>query len=192
MAEMMRLMSERAAQEPRGWVSAGFKAESNQGYDVYKNRTLDYGNIAYPTFLWTLAAISGTGEDSVANRLSTLAKTWPSLAVKHDHSNESLIKQGDVVELFFATFRGGFVFNEITALKDKDLPTCFNRLCEVMRCVHLLDARLRSGWLKYRGEPVAKWERFFDNTESLKDIWNEGSVYDRATVLVAFFRARSP
>ena len=134
--------------------STHWKPISKHGYDVIKNRTVDYGNIEYAMLLSLFVA-----RDPWCNCcIRTMATDFSSLDPGAQLTEHAIEMQGDVVEIWLAALRGHEFFSpilpELVALSGRQIPDLFNRCCELCRTIHLLDGFLATGWLKYKMERV--------------------------------------
>ena len=175
------------------WVSL-FKVHSQSGFDVRRGAVVDYGNVEYPVLLHCLASLS----PPVAERLAVLQSRWPSLGLslrsimaepspeqtgltcedchRMGVSKRSLILQSDIIEIVLGSLRGEAYYNRtprLSVYQCETLPSVFDQWCQAMRCIHLLDSRLRSGVLKYKSERVDPWITHFENTQQLTELWGK-------------------
>ena len=82
----------------------------------------------------------------------------------------------------------GFASNT-TCVRSLTWPHELTKLVTVLRVIHLLDARLSNGWVKYKCDRIPSWRNInMENIAHLQEIWNDWNPYNKATVLVAFFR----
>ena len=128
--------------------SALWKASSRRGYRVSRNglRTVDYGNREYKTFLLAMATLRPT----VGVLLERVSEKVPSLHPSHADTEKSLLRTGDIVEVFFSGLRGDRMLWLDYLVEDPTrLPALLNRFEAMMQLIHLLDALL-TGRVKYR------------------------------------------
>jgi hypothetical protein len=79
-----------------------FKDLSHEGYDVVSNRKIDYGNFQYKSALICMA-MENAEVHSLMCRFSTVV---PTLHPDYSDTEDSLSKQGDVIEVLMAFCRG--------------------------------------------------------------------------------------
>ena len=78
-----------------------FKEPSFDGYDVFKNRVIDYGNVVYKAFL----IICATWSPPVRDSLERCSQYVPTLQPGSFDTNDSLSNMGDFVEVIYAITR---------------------------------------------------------------------------------------
>ena len=139
-----------------------WKAVSMEGYDVVRNKIIDYGNREYTTIL----AAFMVRDTKIAECVTWLSGHWPSLhPFNSEHTNHSVEMQADIIEIVMAALRGHDLFCEVlTPLYERISQfryprlQVFQYLCNVAQCVQYLDASLLTGWLKFRQARVPKLE----------------------------------
>ena len=73
------------------------------------------------------------------------------------HSEDSVERQGDVIEIFMFSLRGDVIpgSSGLPTHPEQHFPELFNKFVQIMRAVHMFTARLRTGKVKWRrGELV--------------------------------------
>ena len=153
--KLARSTKQQCASGVKSWEACGFKYLSYQGYDVTGHlRAVDYGNYEYLSVLefWSLR------EPKIWKSLNSMRDAWPTLldlwhAAKTQRHVERL---ADIVEIVMGALRGEDWFHE--CIGEKRLPDLSALHVALCRLVQLLNARLTTGYLKYKREPLTKFE----------------------------------
>ena len=137
-----------------GWIYR-WKVLSQNGYDVHKNRWVDYGNAEYASLFGFLYL----HDDSLKKYLDFLITYWPSLGPSCN-SEHAYSMKGDVLEICLAALRGDQLFVDhfkSTLVRDGlTLPEVSDYLVQLCRFLHLMNASLVTGRLKWNDRKVAK------------------------------------
>ena len=139
-----------------------WKRLSHLGYDVIKNRLVDYGNKEYGAVVQALALL----DDDFKVLLEYLVKYyWPSLDAfdpEHLTSENGIEKKGDLIEIFLAVLRGdrqylfGAKLQRQLISDGLTLPVVFQHLCDLCRLTQYLDSCLCSGFVKASKRHITK------------------------------------
>ena len=187
--QLARSTKQQCASGVKSWEACGFKYLSYQGYDVIcDTRAVDYGNYEYLAVLefWSLR------EPKIWESLNSMRDAWPTvLDLWHTAKTERHVERlADVVEIVMGALRGGAWFHDcIVRLPEKRLPVLFALHVALCRLVQLLNARLTTGYLKYKREPLTK----LDVPCMFSDLWiaagKRNSGYSSGLLLCGLLRA---
>ena len=123
------------------------KELSHKGYDVHKNRWVDYGNAEYASLFGFLYL----HDDLLKEYLDFIIEYWPSLGPNCD-SEHAYSMKGDVLEICLAALRGDQLFvDHFKSKLDRDgltLPEVSDYFIQLCRFLHLMNASLVTGRLK--------------------------------------------
>ena len=130
-----------------------WKIVLHDGYDIVHGRQVDYGNKEYYVLLrcvchlspYCYACVKWLGRYHFGSLHPDAALT--------DHACEM---QGDVFEIAMAALRGHPEFAEVLP---EGLPQIFVKLIFVCRTVQMLDACIRTGYVKWQGAKAPKLAR---------------------------------
>ena len=153
--KLARSTKQQCASSVKSWEACGFKYFSYQGYDVTGHlRAVDYGNCEYLSVLefWSLR------ERKIWESLNSMRDAWPTLldlwhAAKTQRHVERL---ADIVDIVMGALHGETWFHE--CIGEKRLPDLLALHVALSRPVRLLNARLTTGYLKHKREPLTKFE----------------------------------
>ena len=109
-----------------------FKEPSFDGYDVFKNRLIDYGNVVYKAFLIMCATWSGPVRDS----LERCFQYVPTLQPGRPDTYVSLSNMGDFVEVIYAITRSHDHFG---CRRHHDVDTWRTSYAQFCQAFHALD-----------------------------------------------------
>ena len=125
-----------------------WKAPSSLGYDVVRNRCIDYGNKEYNTLLYAFLML----DETMWAQYYQLGRFWPSLLVIPSQTEHQMNMQGDVVEILLAATRAHMPFGTIPEeyLRPGCLPRLTASLCSMCRTVQLINAYCHTGTIKFR------------------------------------------
>ena len=143
-----------------------WKDLSFEGVDVLKERLVDYGNKEYKTTALIFALV----RPPVLVLLEALSRRWPSLSPVAPDTLDSLDHTGDLVEVHMAALRASEYFQGEHGLLGEQYAHEFSRFSRIMQSVHVLDAVLRTGWVKYSQTKIS--------TLSLKDLPSEAVPFE--------------
>ena len=125
-----------------------WKGVSEMGYDIIRNRVIDYGNREYNAILQFLYLQDKYCREAI----EFLVEYWPSLhPLQEEHySNVGVSKKGDVIEICLAALRGHRDFDMSRALERNqcNLPTLFCKMCKLSQLVQYVDAAAGRGSIK--------------------------------------------
>ena len=101
---------------------------------------------------------------------------------------DTLDRQGDIVEMFLAALRAEDFFLNMLDLNGPQLQMMFAETCACMRAIHLLEARVRTGFVKYRREHTRSLRSLGlgPRTHAFKERWcaREGEqTHERAALI---------
>ena len=132
-----------------------WKVLSQKGYDVHKNRWVDYGNAEYASLFGFLYL----HDDFLKQYLDSIIEHWPSLCPNCDSEHAYRMK-GDVLEICLAALRGDQLFvDQLKPQLHRDgltLPKVSEYFIQLCRFLHLMDASLVTGRLKWGDQKVVK------------------------------------
>ena len=162
-----------------------FKAKSMEGYDVIRNRKVDYGNKEYKVF-----ALTACLED-VRARTSLEQMCWhfPTVHPAYEDTDDSCNNIGDLVETHLACLRGYWRdwYNipdwPLVGDEHQRAARCF---CDIMRLVQALDAIFCTGNLKYQDVRVRLLSADACQCPLYKQFrqkWREGTCSQKANLL---------
>ena len=126
-----------------GWKDH-WKEVSYWGYDVYKGMLIDYGNVEYYVLIHAMCDMSPYCKECMLWLGTNYFASLHPNAVASDHSIEM---HGDVFEIIMAALRGHPEFQDVTP---RPLPPMFEKLTQVCRTIHLLDACIRTSRVKFQ------------------------------------------
>lgn len=133
-----------------GWRDH-WKEVSYCGYDVYKGRCIDYGNVEYYVLM---RAICDRSPYCKKCMLWLGQNYFGSLHPNADHASSHAVEMhGDVFEIIMAALRGHPEFRDVTP---RPLPPMFAKLTHVCRTVHFLEACVRTGRVKFQQAPAPR------------------------------------
>lgn len=169
--QMLGAFKKRVREDPRLQSLKSFKKETYDGYDVIRNQLIDYGNREYSTLYWAMMSYSKAFADGITALASDLTDGAALLDNTHTSEN-SVNKQGDVIELLLATLRGSAFYSELSSSLT-DLPELFLKVTGLLKIIHLLDARIHTGRLKWQNSLIGTWRKHYraDSFTSLQNIW---------------------
>ena len=163
------------------WHASGFKYLSFQGYDTMNNglRIIDYGNHEYLAVLEFLCLQHA----AIWENLNIMRAYWPTLLdLWRPHKSLTHVERlSDVIEIIMGGLRGEDWFKGWTEPTD---PTLFAYFCSLCRLIHLLNARLKTGRLKYKNESV----RTLKNKGMYQNMWLNDDM-PKGVLLAALARA---
>ena len=122
-----------------------------EGYDIYKNRCVDYGNKEY--FL-LLGQICHKSEYFHSCLVWLGDYHFETLHPKAKLTKHSMEMQADIIEICMAAFRGNADFTDVLPIGR--LPELHAKLVAVCRVIQTLDAIIRTGYLKCKEDRVWK------------------------------------
>ena len=159
----------------------GFEILSYQGYDVTGHlRAVDYGNYEYLSVLefWSLR------EPKIWESLNSMRDAWATLLdLWHAANTQRHVERlADIVEIVMGALRGEDWFHE--CIGEKRLPDLFASHVALCRLVQLLNARLTTEYLKYKREPLTK----FEMPCMFSQLWRD-SGYSSGLLLCGLLRA---
>ena len=132
-----------------------WKELSQNGYDVHKNCWVDYGNAEYASLFGFLYL----HDDFLKKCLDFIITYWPSLGPDCD-SEHAYSMKGDVLEICLAALRGDQLFvDHFTPRLHRDgltLPQVSDYFIQLCRFLHLMNASLVTGRLKWSDQKVVK------------------------------------
>ena len=114
-----------------------------------KGRCVDYGNVEYYVLLRCVCHLSPYCNECMAWLGKHHFTSLHPEAALTDHMCEM---HGDVLEIVMAALRGHPEFADV--LPQVGLPDVFVKLCLVCRTVQLLDACIRTGYVKWHNAKV--------------------------------------
>ena len=173
----------RAQATPRkSWPQSGFKLLSYQGYDTRHHGLIivDYGNYEYLALLEFLCL----QDAAIWENLNILRKSWPTkLDLWKTHKSLKHVERlGDVIEIIMGGLRGENWFKGWTV--EEANPQLFAYFCSLGKLIHLLDARLKSGRLKWKNERI----QTLQNKGKYQEMWRNGDMA-KGVLLAALSRA---
>ena len=127
-------------------VDAAAKQASHYGYDVVRNRVVDYGNVVYKTVLQGFAL-----EQAVVHEALTRAaeKNMPTLNVGYADTPDSLSNQGDLIEILLGVARGDDFQDMRRAHSADQWRELFVELTQLCRSLAYLRCLLHGGTLPH-------------------------------------------
>jgi len=123
-----------------------FKEQSHRGFDVHRNRCIDYGNVVYKTVL----VMCQFQTRKIEEALRESAIHIPSLHYAWGDSNTSLLHAGDLVEALLGVCRGDDFLN-IRATTNTDnarWQQAYNELCQLCHSIDYLRALIQGRHVK--------------------------------------------
>ena len=128
-----------------------WKSVSMEGYDIYQNRVVDYGNKEYYLLLGYIRRKS----EYFHSCLVWLGDYhFETLHPKAELTTHSIEMQADIIEICMAAFRGNPDFLDVLPIGR--LPELHAKLVAVCRVIQSLDAIIRTGYLKWKEDRVWK------------------------------------
>ena len=166
--------------ERTGW-SDHWKVVSYKGYDVFKGRCVDYGNMEYFVLVRVICHRSSYCY-SCMEWLGT--EYFGSLHPEAEVSEHAVEMHGDIFEICMAALRGDLEFKDVLP-EGIELQAVFAKLCEMCRLIHMLDACLRTGRIKWQSEraPRLTYLRPDLANHSFVQIWGMEDPEARADAL---------
>ena len=175
---------------PQTWEAMGFKYLSFQGYDVAPSgrRVIDYGNEEYLCLLELMAL----RKPDLLVSLDSLRNAWPThmdlwAVTKTDAHIERL---ADVVEIIMGALRAEPWFRKVwepvhaeRQCQSQELFALFVSLCKL---VQILNARLVSGYLKFKFERLDRFKSLANLDFSRR--WSD-PVFPRGLLLFGLLQA---
>ena len=123
------------------------------GYDIHRGLAIDYGHVEN---YMLMCAICDKSPYCMECMLYLGQHYFGDLHPNATASSHAVEMHGDVFEIIMAALRGHPEFQEVTP---RPLPPMFAKLTYVCRTIHLLDACVRTGHVKFRQERAARIER---------------------------------
>ena len=128
-----------------------WKIVSMDGYDIYKNRSIDYGNKEYYLLLGLICHKSDYCYSCMVRLGEHHFETLHPNARLTKHSMEM---QADIIEICMAAFRGNPDFTDV--FTPGQPPEIHAKLVAVCRVIQTLDSIIRTGYLKWKQDRVLK------------------------------------
>ena len=148
----MRLMAQRISTRNGVSFKDIFKEASHEGYDLVRNRKVDYGNMQYKSWLYQCCLADPAYQDVLAH----CSEEIPTLHPLHKDTLDALENQGDIVEVLYGITRGCNFMNLYACHETYEWRAAYTDMTACCRAIDYLRAMLQGRRLKANGDVVPK------------------------------------